>query len=402
MIYKCANCDASLKFNPTIKLLECDNCCSVFRVEDVTPYEDYSEVEEQTSFETQYFDTLEETEMMDCNVYSCTSCGAELSINGVEASTFCAYCGQPTIVFNRVSKQVKPAYIIPFQFVREQAEGAIREKLSKGFFIPKEIRHFEVERLRGIYIPFWLVDMYYHDKQVLKGRVKSGKNHVTRYFYREGEVEFKNITADASRQLSDETSQRLEPYDISRKKPFDVGYMSGFYADRYDVPKEEATAVAAIRAGELYDQEIIKTVRASSVKVVNSDPDFKVHKKEYIMLPAWFMTFRYKDEPYTVLVNGQTGKIIGAVPFHKGKVVSLYLFFALLFTVIAFPFSQMAINILLHGKGDNSSGLLILLCAAGGVMFTTGVGLFKKTMKSIGLTKAKNTEAYVRDRQEDM
>ena len=35
-------------------------------------------------------------------------------------------------------------------------------------------------------------------------------------------------------------------------------------------------------------------------------------------------------------------------------------------------------------------------------MFTTGVGLFKKTMKSIGLTKAKNTEAYVRDRQEDM
>ena len=180
MIYKCTNCDAALKYNPATRLLECDNCCSVFKVEDMTPY-----VEEEASFKTQsndsglYQDASDDNEMMDCNIYSCTSCGAELAINGVEASTFCAYCGQPTIVFSRVSQQMKPSYIIPFQFERDQAEGAIREKLRKGFFIPKEIKNFEVERLRGIYIPFWMFDMYYHDKQVLKGRVKSGKSSVT-------------------------------------------------------------------------------------------------------------------------------------------------------------------------------------------------------------------------------
>ena len=44
MIYKCTNCDAALKYNPSLRLLECDNCCSVFRVEDVTPYEEEGEV----------------------------------------------------------------------------------------------------------------------------------------------------------------------------------------------------------------------------------------------------------------------------------------------------------------------------------------------------------------------
>ncbi len=402
MIYKCTNCDASLKYNPVIKLLECENCCSVFKVEDLTPYEDAEESFTRPDTAGQYSDSPDDNEMMDCNIFSCTACGAELAINGVEASTFCAYCGQPTIVFNRVSQQMKPSYIIPFQFERDQAEGAIREKLSKGFFIPKEIRNFEVERLRGIYIPFWLFDMYYHDKQVLKGRVKSGKNSVTRYFYREGEVEFKNITTDASEQLSDESSQRLEPYDISRKKEFDVGYMSGFYADRYDVPKEHAVGVAINRAEELYDEQIIKTVRASSVKVVQRDPEYKVHKSEYIMLPAWFMTFRYQDEPYTVLVNGQTGKIIGAVPFHKGKVVTLYILLASVFTVIAFPFSWFAVDYLVNGTGDKRATFLVFMCVGAGAMLMAGIRLFKKTIRSIGLTKAKRTEAFVKDRQEDM
>ncbi len=402
MIYKCTNCDASLKYNPVIKLLECENCCSVFKVEDLTPYEEPSESFTRPDTPGQYSDSPDDNEMMDCNIYSCTACGAELAINGVEASTFCAYCGQPTIVFNRVSQQMKPSYIIPFQFERDQAEGAIREKLSKGFFIPKEIRNFEVERLRGIYIPFWLFDMYYHDKQVLKGRVKSGKNTVTRYFYREGEIEFKNITTDASEQLSDESSQRLEPYDISRKREFDVGYMSGFYADRYDVPKEHAVGVAINRAEELYDEQIINTVRASSVKIIERDPEYKVHKSEYIMLPAWFMTFRYQDEPYTVLVNGQTGKIIGAVPFHKGKVVSLYILFASLFSAIAFPFSWFAVDYVVNGTGDKRATFLVFMCVGAGAMLMAGIRLFKKTIKSIGLTKAKRTEAFVKDRQEDM
>ena len=45
---------------------------------------------------------------MECNIYKCTTCGAEVTINDAEAATFCAYCGQPTIVYSRVSSWAKP------------------------------------------------------------------------------------------------------------------------------------------------------------------------------------------------------------------------------------------------------------------------------------------------------
>lgn len=45
------------------------------------------------------------------------------------------------------------------------------------------------------------------------------------------------------------------------------------------------------------------------------------------MLPVWFLMFRYKGDSYTMLVNGQTGKTVGAVPAEKKK---LWIMFGIL------------------------------------------------------------------------
>ena len=36
-----------------------------------------------------------------------------------------------------------------------------------------------------------------------------------------------------------------------------------------------------------------------------------------LFFPVWFYTFVYKDKPYTLLINGQTGKIAGTLPWKK-------------------------------------------------------------------------------------
>lgn len=409
MIYKCPNCDASLEYHPSLNKLECQSCGSTFEVHEVdSDAELYKEnVKEMTEMPNHNFDviktessSLKDDKMMKCNVYACTACGAELAVNGVEASTFCAYCGQPTIVFSRVSNQLKPEYIIPFKIEKEQAEEAIRKKLEKGFFVPRKIRNLEVERIRGIYIPFWLFDVYYHDNQYLKGTVGSGKHRRTAYFIREAEANFEKITVDASEQLSDESSQRLEPYDISGMVPFDMGYMTGFYSDRYDVTENAASSVAASRAQELYDSEVIRTVRASNVSVIVSNPECNILKTQYVMLPAWFMTFRYEDEPYTILVNGQTGKVIGAVPFQKVKVISLTALFGIVLSFLSYPLLNILMRILLEdGEGGKFLlGILIISIA----MLGAGIRSFVKVAASIKLTKAKAMMRFVKDRQEDV
>jgi len=403
MIYKCTNCDAALKYNPSLRLLECDNCCSVFRVEDVTPYEEEGEVVQTSPSSTDdwdEWDNTDDSDTMECNIYSCTACGAELAVNGVEASTFCAYCGQPTIVFNRVSKEKRPKYIIPFQFEKEQAIEAIREKLNKGFFVPKDIKNFEVERVRGIYVPFWKFDLYYHDKQYLRGTVGSGKHRKTRYFYREAEADFKGITADASRQLSDESSQRLEPFDLTRLRPFDVGYMTGFYADTYDVDRNETEKIALSRAMELYNTEVKKSVRASNISILSTAPETRVNNVEYIMLPVWFMTFRYLNEAYTILVNGQTGKIIGAVPYFKRKVFAFIMLIGTILTPVISAIMYFLINSEFAENGENALGFLTMSVFIAGIMGLFAWGNFHKVSKSIKLTKATTMNDFVKNRQE--
>ncbi len=377
MVYKCKNCDTALRYDPASKVMVCHNCGSTFQTEEMNSVEDSNE-------------------MMELDIYSCTTCGAELAVNDVEASTFCAYCGQPTVVFSRVSCRLKPSYIIPFQIDKNTAEMKIREKLRRGFFVPQRIRNFEVERLCGIYVPFWLFDIYYHNRQIIRG----GDDEL-KYYFREGEVRFKNIPVDASKQLLDETSQRLEPFDISHKREFHVAYMSGFYADCYDVTYEDALMCASRRAGKLYDDEILKTVEDDYLEIYDSKPEFKELKKEYIMFPVWFLTFRYKDKPFTFLMNGQSGKIIGAVPVHKGKAVALFVILASVFSILIYPFTAVGVSMFVSMEGNFSKLLLSAICSYTLIMLVYGLHLFRNTIKSIALTKRKSTSAYVRNRQED-
>lgn len=387
MIYDCPTCTAALRFNPTLNKLECLSCGNKY---------DISEFENKES--TDVVDTVTtETngETMECNIYSCTACGAELAVNGVESSTFCAYCGQPTIVFSRVSSTLKPRYIIPFSVPKEQAVDSIRKHLSKGSFVPDEIKNFEVERVRGIYVPFFLYNMKYRDKQHLKGTVKQGKSSVTKYYYRNAECSFHDITMDASKQLNDDSSQRLEPYDLSAMVPFEASYLSGFYADCYDMTKNEMDSNTCSRIKKLFDREVIETVNASNVQIITSNPQYQITRSDYAMFPAWFMTFRYENEPYTILVNGQTGKVIGAVPYHKPKVTTLFVTLGIIASFIATFFA--------HGmlRGTDEIGEAIgVLCAIAFVCYASGARTFKRYKESIKLSKSTTMNDFVKDRQE--
>ncbi len=116
MILYCENCGDALYFNPSKGKMECFSCGNLYDAEQSQTVET---TEKLTSPGGVLGASQSASETMECNIYTCTACGAELAINGVESSTFCAYCGQPTIVFSRVSSEAKPKYIIPFSITKE-------------------------------------------------------------------------------------------------------------------------------------------------------------------------------------------------------------------------------------------------------------------------------------------
>ena len=406
----CPSCMASLIYDATSGNMKCKFCDCSFKLEDVAEQEAKEEAkvkakaEEKTKAETETKTagkadekSAVNTNTMQCNIYSCTECGAELAVNGVEAATFCAYCGQPTIVFSRVSQELKPKWLIPFSVRKDEAVETIRARFRQGKFIPEEVKNFEVERVCGVYIPFWLYDTYYYDRQIIKGTVGSGKHKRTKYFLREADCEFTKMTLDASSKLNDESSQRLEPFHMDGLKHFEVAYMSGYYADRFDQNSRDLQGNAYQRTKELFNEQMLASVKASNCTIESNNPSFTVRGAEYALFPAWFMTFRYQDKPYTMLVNGQTGKLVGAVPFVKWKVVATLIS---IFAIAACVFIPICVALVTESSLDEDAVKLIFaLCAVAVLMGRTGLKKLRQIKENESLTTAAQINQFAHDRQ---
>lgn len=411
--YRCLGCGNTLEFLPDVNKMYCMYCGATFSVEELhaaegshaasQPAESNSEtgMAEPESILNKEEQRRHATIRM--QILHCNACGAELAVNGVEASSFCAYCGQATVVMDRVDDYLQPDYILPFKVTKEEAEATIRNKISEGAFIPEGIKHFEVEKLRGIYVPFWLFDIFYGDDQYWKYTVKQGKSSVTRYSHRLGECHFQKMTLDASRNLNDDSSQRLEPYNVKELLPFEAAYLSGFYSDRFDVGTEDLKSLAYSRAKVLYDEEAQKTVKHAGAKLQYSSPVHAVTKEEYALLPVWFLTFRYENMPYTILVNGQTKKMVGAVPYVKKKAVALFVILAIACCITFAAIGSVVTPFVLSDfDGDGRIiGVYFALVGLGIVTtWTTAIKQYRALNTSIALTRSGITSRYVRERQD--
>lgn len=401
----CKNCGHTLIFDPISQKMECEACGSSFLPEEIeAESKQYRQDEKIESMEEIY--GQKDADFIDCYVYTCSQCGGEIIINGTEASTNCIYCGKPNVVFSRIARQKAPEVILPFSISKEKALELVRNRVNKGLFIPKEIKNFTVDSVRGIYIPYWIINASYTDSVVIQGTVKRGKSSTTRYYGRAGKLNLHNIPFDASTTLSDESSQRLEPFDLKGLKDFDEDYLAGFYSNISDVKYGELRRNAFKRAKEYFDEEAINDVKgASSKKIVSSLPSLSVdNKMSYAMLPAWFITFDYKGKHNTILVNGDTGKIVCGLPWNKALFYTMLVILSILLTVaffFVFKFTFPYIFSSRHSSSNNDNGKLIIGLIAGTVaLFVTGVHKIRKVVKNINLTQDKDIFNFTKKRQE--
>ncbi len=371
---KCLNCGAALVFDVASRKMKCSYCKSRFRMDDIP--------------------MKESGNTMECNVYCCTSCGAEMLVNHVESATYCAYCGQPTVVFSRISQEARPEGIIPFSLSKETAIDLIRERFIKGDFVPQEVKNFEVERVNGIYIPYWVFDLHYSDKQWLEGYTGNGETERIIYFVRGGDCDFVDIYLDASKNLLDRYSQLLEPYDLSALVPFRPHYMCGFHADKFDMESEMLHNLAFHRAKEMFDEKMIQSCRARSVHIIADNPKREIKKASYVLLPAWFMTFRYNNESYTMIVNGQTGKIIGTAPISRSEVLR-----AAIAPFIAMSLITVSIAIILCGFFRSFVCLFIMYGISSANLYA-GRSKLKKFRENRKFTTESTIKLYAHVRQE--
>ena len=118
-----------------------------------------------------------------------------------------------------------------------------------------------------------------------------------------------------------------------------------------------------------------------------------------MMMPVWFFTFKYDNKPYTVLVNGQTGKVVGTMPWQKKKIYSIAIsVFVLTLALCAF-LSWASINKLLGMSSFYAQGFAALFTMSS-IFFAKGFTGIRRILKNLKLTQSEAIFKFVRKRQE--
>ena len=398
MIYRCKGCGGVLEYSIELAKMECVHCGNTYTIEEISSSQKKEEEGEYVS--EREVKNARKRATIPMQIIRCTSCGAELAINGVEVSSYCTYCGQATVVKDRVQDVLIPDFIIPFRKTRDFAKCVIQETLSNAPFVPKGLKHFEVDKIRGIYVPFWLFDVDCYGRQYYSFYKNSGKYTVKRYEYFEGKTVFHQMTVDASKTLNDDVSARLEPYDLSRLEKFNDAYLAGFYADRFDVGTDDSALSAENKAIELFCAEASKQLWSKNPYLENGKYDVNVLDTQYALLPVWFLTFRYENDSYTMLVNGQTGKVVGSVPFDKLKVLRTFIGLSVLFGSISAFLCYWVLRAFCF-VGMPLFAVAFLFCVAFFAIIRIAVGVegYKKLKENVEFTTSSEMNRYVKERK---
>lgn len=384
MAVLCSNCSGKLIFNPASQKLDCVSCGSKFRPEDVE--------DKDARLHTKYYNT---------RVYTCSHCGAEVITSDSEASTFCVYCGNPAIVFSRISEEYMPDGLIPFKVTKEEAIRNISANFMKNPFVPQEIKSkVTADNLRGIYVPYWIINAEYTEADLISGDVKRGKTTYREHFSRAGDVELQNVPIDGSRMLNDDVSRKLEPFYLEDSTAFDEDYLNGFYSNTSDLSYFDLKKSAAGRCHKLFSDEVLKTVKAKNKKIDNSIQWIDIEDDPlYMMMPVWFFTFRHGNKPYTILVNGQTGKVVGTLPWNTKRIwaiaAGIFIPVALFSLLPLIPAFSRNINLLRPVFTYGFSALFVL----GGVGIAKGIAGIKRILMNLKLTQSEDIFKYVKKRQ---
>ena len=322
--YKCPSCGGALHFGDENQRMQCPYCDNEFDVDEIVEHNAHLEEKQEFQWEQTESTRWSTEEEAHLRAFTCPSCGGELVTEETTAATFCPFCDNPAILPGRVAGGLKPDGVIPFRLSKDDAKAAFL-KLCKGKpLLPKFFTQDQrVEKITGVYVPFWLYDCdtsfkgHYRATRV-RHWVDSQYSYTrTSYFHltRGADASFAAIPMDASQKMDNALMESIEPFDFSQLVDFETAYLSGYLADKYDV--EAAFGEDRIRQRV---EASMNTLVADSmlgyatVVPISKQTNVTHGKARYVLLPVWMLHTSYEGKTYVFAMNGQTGAMTGTFP----------------------------------------------------------------------------------------
>ncbi|MEA2089476.1 MAG: zinc ribbon domain-containing protein [Thermoproteota archaeon] len=238
----------------------------------------------------------------------CSNCGAPISFKPGEIIATCAYCGYTCVIETGKAFTLEHSMMLN-KYDPAKVEGPIRQWMRSGFLKPGDLAGASKILEKNLtYLPFWIVPV------AAKSEYKGVFERISPPVVKEGKIEKKYDWLILARKAAEFPTREYD-VPLKGKVEYDFRKIEGF-AKVLNSEIDEREAVELARQQILSHHEFL--AKQDVDKIIEMKNDFDVGDAVYLHAPIWFITYEYKDERYSIILDGATGNTIkGDIPTTK-------------------------------------------------------------------------------------
>ena len=342
--FPCPECGATLRWDPEAGGLTCAYCGHAEQVERGDGAIVERALDDQHDAERGFGTEL--------RVLECQNCGARVALEESVTAESCVYCGAAAVLDQEANRNtLRPESLVPLELGKDHARASFQKWLRRLWFRPNDLKQVKAATAVGVYVPFWTFDCNVDSQWTAQAGYYE---HVTRPHMtskgmrtrRERRVRWKKASGRRSDSYDDflvHASAGLDEALVSKLGGFDTGglvpyrphYLAGWRAEEYQVDLEQGWRNGLARIVELQEARCGGDVPGDTFRHLQVENHVRGVRWKHVLLPIWSLTYRYRGQTFVVLVNGQSGVVVGRAPWSWVKLTLLFLGLAVVGLAIA-------------------------------------------------------------------
>jgi Zn finger protein HypA/HybF involved in hydrogenase expression len=332
--FTCRNCGAQTYYAPGTSVLRCPACGTEQTIEDDGRSIVEHSYDEWASLPPKPVATIAK------QVLQCQNCGATTETDLLAGR--CQFCSGVLIALASPPGLIVPEAVVAFGIDQQAANTAFAQWVRSRWFAPNALKKVgSTEAIKGTYVPHWTYDaqtqtdyagqrgVHYWvtvSRTVSDGqggtRQESVQEMRTQWWPASGQVarDFDDVVVRASRQLPPERLEQAGPWELARAVPYRAEFLAGYSALRYDVDPDAGLQDAREQMSSVIENDCRADIGGDEQLVSHMDVRYAAIMFKLILLPLWIASYLHAGKTFQVLVNANTGEVVGARPVSKVKV----------------------------------------------------------------------------------
>ena len=341
--FPCRNCGAGMTWDPEADALTCAYCESVVQV----PRAGGTIIERD-------LDAAGDVARgfgLELKVAKCSNCGARVTFDEASTSEACVYCGSANVLAQEASRNaIRPESLVPLTVAESEVRASFQSWLRGLWFRPNDLKKTKRFDAVGVYVPFWTFDCevhsewsadagyYYYVTQTYttmvngKPQVRTRRVRKIRWVPAWGERDdaYDDDLVIASKGLPPNLVAKLGSFETGGLVPYRPEYLAGWRAEEYQVDLQAGWERGQANVVRYQESKCAGDVPGDTHRNLRVQNHIRNVRWKHVLLPIWSLQYRYRSKPYTVLVHGQTGRVVGDAPLSWVKIALVVLFVVLL------------------------------------------------------------------------